>query len=197
MHHKKISQTTFSFMDTETTALCPSQYGRVCEIAVIKISPRGERQCFSHLINPKVPIAKNAIAVHGITDEMVKSKPSFEELVPQIMALICDSVLVFHNKAFDIPFLVYEFANAGFRFAPPVVLDTLQYARRHGRFKSNSLGQVAAALGISNSGWHRAMADAEMTEKIFFHFLKKFQSAGIETLAELEKLQIKKIGSIA
>lgn len=193
MYHNQISNTIFSFIDTETTALCPSEYGRVCEIAVVKTFPNGKRQSFSRLINPQVSISPNATAVHKITNKMVASEPAFDAVVPELMSLFSDSVLVFHNAAFDIPFLTHEFACADLHFRPEFFLDTLKYARKHGNFISNSLGNIACELGFSSDGWHRALADVKMTEKIFFYFLDKFRSAGVKTVGELIELQKGKI----
>lgn len=193
MRHKKISETIFTFIDSETTAIRPSDYGRICEIAIIKRFPDGTRKCYSQLINPQIPICTRATAIHGITNDMVSGKPAFSAIAEKIKSVLGGSVLVFHNAEFDIPFLSYEFGTANIAFSPTVVLDTLKYSRRHGNFTSNTLGNIACELGFTNEGWHRALADAEMTEKIFLYFLRKFKSAGVKTINELGTLQKRKL----
>jgi DNA polymerase-3 subunit epsilon len=133
------------------------------------------------------------MAIHGITNEMVAKEPVFDAVANELVGMLTDTVLVFHNAAFDMPFLMHEFSFADLHFKPPVFLDTLKYARKHGNFRSNSLGNISCELGFCNKGWHRALADAEMTEKIFFHFLNKFKSLGVQTLGELIELQKGKI----
>ncbi|HUT85510.1 MAG TPA: 3'-5' exonuclease [Elusimicrobiales bacterium] len=195
MQNKLISQVSFSFIDTETTALCPSEFGRICEIAVIKIGPGGQTHNLSSLINPQVPIPKSATAIHSITNYMVENKPTFDRIVPSLTHLMQGSVLVFHHAGFDVPFLEHEFTNAGLKFPNATVLDTLKYARKHGAFKSNSLGNIVSELGLSNDGWHRALADAKMTKEVFFHFVDKFKKMGFKTLGDLIHLQTKKLTS--
>ena len=73
-------------------------------------------------------------------------------------------------------------------------MDTLKFARTHGCFSRNRLGIIAQELGFSCEGWHRAMADTIMAEKIFYHFLRHFMQAGAQTVGDLVELQTKKIG---
>ena len=90
---------------------------------------------------------------------------------------------------FDTKFLRYEFGNIGLPMPSCIILDTLKYARLHGNFKRNRLGLIAQELGISSQGWHRAMADTIMTEKIFYYFLFKFKDLGAKTIEDLFNLQ--------
>ena len=56
-------------------------------------------------------------AIHGISDEDVKDKPSFRELAPSLMEYIGDADLAGYNSnKFDVPLLVEEFLRAGIDF---------------------------------------------------------------------------------
>ena len=48
----------------------------------------------------------------------------------------------------------------------------------------NKLGEIAKDLGIKSEGWHRALADVEMTSKIFDSFLA---SEGAVCVADIGK----------
>ena len=74
-----------------------------------------------------------------------------------------------------------------------VILDTLKFSRTHCCFPNNRLGTVAEQLGISSEGWHRALADTVMTEKIFYYFIDKFKKMGAQTLGDLFALQTRKV----
>lgn len=187
-----IENATFVCVDTETTGLSPSFGGRVCEVAALASAGGRRVASFCTLINPQIPIAPEVSKIHGITDAMVAASPVFEAAAPQLISLLQEGVLVFHNADFDMAFLDAEFSRIGLKMPPCVILDTLKFARCHGSFSRNRLGIVAKELGISCEGWHRAMADTVMTEKIFYHFLAKFKLAGAKTVGDLCNLQTKK-----
>lgn len=187
-----IEQARFVCLDTETTGLNPKSGGRVCEVACLVSQNKKRVASYSTLINPQVCIMPDVIKIHGITDAMVASKPVFKEIAPKITEIFEGSVLVGHNAKFDINFLQSEFEKAGQILPNCIILDTLKYARLHGHFQSNRLGDVSNELGVSSQGWHRAMADTIMTEKIFYYFLLKFQDMGAKTIEDLVKLQERK-----
>jgi DNA polymerase-3 subunit epsilon len=57
------------------------------------------------------------IAIHGITDEMVKNEPTFKEIAGTLNAFIGNSDLSGYNSIkYDIPLLVEEFLRAGVEF---------------------------------------------------------------------------------
>src|SRR5688572_8898211 len=59
------------FLDLETTGLSTSN-DRIIELAIIKVTPRGDVLERVRRFNPLMPIAPEATAVHGITDEDVR-----------------------------------------------------------------------------------------------------------------------------
>jgi DNA polymerase III epsilon subunit-like protein len=61
------------FLDTEATGSSPDD--RLCQLAFKAGQGRGE----SGLFNPGKPIAVEAMAVHHITNEMVKDSPTFKQ----------------------------------------------------------------------------------------------------------------------
>lgn len=102
--------------DLETTGISISN-DRIVEIACIKVFPDGSEETYLQRINPGIPIPKEVSAIHGITDEDVKDKPSFAELASQLASFIqgCDFA-GFNSNKFDFPMLVEEFLRAGIDF---------------------------------------------------------------------------------
>ncbi len=103
------------FFDIESTGLNVLR-DRIVQIALIKYKKEGgppeER---SYMINPGIPISEEAMAVHGITPEMVRNKPTFPQLADEIWAFIGDADLAGYNSdRFDIPMLMEEFARVGY-----------------------------------------------------------------------------------
>lgn len=104
------------FFDLETTGLNPVR-DRIVEIAVVKVSPRGDMIEKDRRFNPGVPIPAEASAVHGITDEHVKDKPTFRQTAKSLAKLLepCD-LGGFNIRSFDLPMLLAEFERAGVDF---------------------------------------------------------------------------------
>lgn len=193
MLNRKIEEVKFICLDTETTGLEPSGIGRICEIALLG-SRGGEREgAYSTLLNPEMTMPQEVIVIHGITNEMVADAPKFTDIAFNLIDFMQGNVLVGHNIDFDIKFIRHEFEMLGLSMPETIILDTLKFCRCHGKFSKNRLGVVAEELGFSCEGWHRAMADTIMTEKIFYHFISKFKAMGAQTLGDLFALQTKKV----
>ncbi len=104
------------FFDLETTGIDISK-DRIVEIAIFKVYPNGNKESKTWLVNPQMPIPPVVTAVHGITNEQVANEPTFNELAPQVYAMIKDSDLAgFNSDRFDIPLLAEELLRAGVDF---------------------------------------------------------------------------------
>jgi len=104
------------FFDLETTGTNITK-DRIVEISIHKVKPDGSEKTYTYRVNPTIPIPAATIAVHGITDEMVKDEPTFNELAPQINQIMGDSDLAgFNSNRFDIPLLAEEMLRAGVDF---------------------------------------------------------------------------------
>ncbi|HPF11629.1 MAG TPA: 3'-5' exonuclease [Flavobacteriaceae bacterium] len=104
------------FFDLETTGINVAS-DRIVEISILKVFPNGNRESHTWRVNPEMPIPKQASAVHGITDEMVASEPTFRELASTVYQLLKDSDLGgFNSNRFDIPLLAEELLRAEIDF---------------------------------------------------------------------------------
>ncbi len=104
------------FFDLETTGTIITQ-DRIVEIAVIKLMPNGELIEKSNLVNPTISIPAESTAVHGISNEDVKDKPTFKEVAKDYFRFFEGADLSgFNILNFDIPVLVEEFLRAGVDF---------------------------------------------------------------------------------
>ena len=107
---------TIVFFDLETTGVNVAS-DRIVEISWLKIQTDGSESIKTHLVNPTIPIDPRAIAIHGITDEDVKDKPTFSDLARTLAKEFegCDFAGYNSNK-FDIPLLAEEFLRADVDF---------------------------------------------------------------------------------
>ena len=101
------------FFDLETTGVDTAN-DRIVEISMIKIQPDGDEVVRTRRINPQMHIPEQATAIHGSTDEDVKTEPTFAQIAKSLAQFIdgCDFG-GFNSNRFDLPMLVEEFLRAG------------------------------------------------------------------------------------
>jgi len=104
------------FFDLETTGVNVAS-DRIVEISWLKIQPDGRESKQTQLVNPTIPIDPKVTAIHGISDEDVKDRPTFSEIARTLANEFegCDFAGYNSNK-FDIPLLAEEFLRAGVDF---------------------------------------------------------------------------------
>jgi DNA polymerase III epsilon subunit family exonuclease len=160
---KLISEDTV-FFDTETTGL-----GHDAEIIEITILDISGGILFNQLIKPKGPIEEGAIAIHGITNEMVANAPSFDHFAPKIQEIFAGKNLVAHNIEYDKQRLIYEFGRLDNIKLPDVKSwNCTMLMNIHSKYqKRPKLIELAEEHGISFEGEaHRSHADTEVCRKI-------------------------------
>jgi len=161
-------------LDTETTGLDPRQGHRIIEIGALELVDRQltGRQ-FHVYINPEREIEQGALEVHGITEEFLRDKPRFAEIVDDLMEFAEGAELVIHNAPFDIGFLDNELSLIGHRHttitAIASVLDTLELARDLHPGQRNNLDALCKRYEVDNSSrsLHGALLDAEILADVY------------------------------
>jgi len=104
------------FFDLETTGINISK-DRIVEISILKVNPDGTEESKTWLVNPEMPIPKEVTAIHGISDEDIADKPTFNALAKEVYNMIKDSDLAgFNSNRFDIPLLAEEMLRADIDF---------------------------------------------------------------------------------
>lgn len=155
----------YAVIDVETTGGSPS-VDRVIEIAVFVYDGERVTEVYSTLLNPKRLIDPYVTKLTGITDEMVKNAPSFEDIHEKVLELTHENIFVAHNVKFDFGMIRQEFKRLGIDFNRKQ-LDTVNLARKvMPGFQSYSLGNICDSLGIHIVDRHRAAGDAEATVKL-------------------------------
>ena len=101
------------FIDTETTGL-NFRIDRIIDIALTKVHPDEREETKNILINPGMPIPGEATSIHGITNEDVAGKPTFDHYAKEIIGFLKDCDLAgFNIDSFDIPLLKEKLNRAG------------------------------------------------------------------------------------
>lgn len=165
-------------LDTETTGLEPAEGHKIIEVGCVELINRrptgNDRQIY---LNPDRMIDAGAIEVHGITNEFLRDKPRFGDVVDDLMNYLRGAELVIHNAAFDVGFLDAELkwhAEATGKERTNIaanceVLDTLAMAREKHPGQRNSLDALCKRYEIDNSHRekHGALLDSEILAEVY------------------------------
>jgi DNA polymerase-3 subunit epsilon len=169
-----------SVIDLETTGINLAN-DRIVEIAIIKIMPDGTRSVKHKLINPEIPIPKQASDIHGITNEKVKDAQTFRQAANELKQFLDQSDLAGYNSnRFDIPLLVEEFLRVG------IEIDMkgrrlIDVQRVFHMMEQRTLSAAYRFYCSKNlEGAHGAQADATATWEVLEAQLVKYPQLGAD-----------------
>ncbi|MFF3346645.1 TerD family protein [Streptomyces sp. NPDC002779] len=155
----------WALVDVETSGLRPGK-DRVLSLAILTLDAHGNQTGeFVTLLNPGCD--PGPVHIHGLTPARLAGAPTFEEIAPQVGALLSGRVLVAHNAQFDYDFLAHEFAHV--RSWVPVSrrLCTLTLNRLVGPATPDlKLGTLAAHYGVRQERAHDARDDVQVLSGI-------------------------------
>lgn len=162
-------------LDTETTGLDPANGDRIVDIGCVELInhvPTGK--VYQQYINPQRAISQEVINVHGLTEEFLSDKPTFEEIADDFLDFVGDSTLVIHNAAFDLKFLNAELSWAEKpTLSQCSVVDTLLMARKKFPGSRVNLDELCKRFGIDNSSRsiHGALLDSQLLAEVYLELL--------------------------
>lgn len=191
-------------LDTETTGLEVTQGHRIIEIGGVElINRRLTGRHFHHYVNPHREIDAGAMEVHGITNEFLEDKPSFEDVADQFVEFIQGAELIIHNAPFDIAFMDSEFQLAGKNYPRTrdicSVIDTVVMARQKHPGQKNNLDALCKRYGVDNSqrDLHGALLDAEILADVYLAMTGGQTALSLDGSQEVagreQKLEIKAV----
>ena len=162
-------------LDTETTGFEPAEGHRLVEIGCVELfnhMPTG--RTYHQYINPDRDMPAEAFAVHGLSEDFLRSQPLFAQIADAFLDFVDGGTLVIHNAAFDMKFLNWELANARKRQLPTDrVVDTLTMARRKFPGSPATLDALCRRFGVDNSNrtLHGALLDSEILAEVYLELL--------------------------
>ncbi|EJD6704594.1 3'-5' exonuclease [Serratia marcescens] len=157
-------------LDTETTGL-----GDDAEIVEITVIDTAGKPLLNTLVKPKSVIPVSAIAIHGITNEMVNDAPSWPEVCSELYPMISGRKVVIYNSGYDTRVIdqtnedwgITEHLNIEW---PTFECAMLAYAEFYGQksdrggYKWQKLTAAAEQQGVVIEGTpHRALSDCLTT----------------------------------
>ncbi len=176
-----INEDTFVCFDCETTGL-EANNDRIIEIAVQKYTFSKVLESYETLIDPERIIPEETIAIHHISNDMVKGKPKAGEVLREVLKIIGNHIIVGHGIQLDIQFVMEECKRASIpcNLDKNQFIDTLRMARLYGQSPVNSLQRLRQHFNIAEEGAHRAMSDVIVNIEVF-----KYLSEGFKTTKQL------------
>jgi len=163
----------YVMLDTETTGLSAAAGHRIIEIAAIEVDNRTvTTNVFQVYVNPQRAVDQGAFEVHGLSDEFLEDKPTFDLVVEDLLAFVKGSNVVMHNASFDIGFLNMELDKLGmgvFGDYCEEVIDSLTMARRLHPGRRNSLDALCERYAIDRSSrtLHGALIDTQLLAEVY------------------------------
>ena len=166
------------FIDLETTGINVAS-DRIVEISSLKISPNGNEQWMTTLVNPGIPIPPKVTAIHGISDSDVAEAPTFKEIAKNLTSFLegCD-LAGFNAMKFDIPVLAEEFlrANVDFNFTKRKYIDVQVIFHKKEQRTLEAAVRFYCKKELENA--HSAKSDTEATYEVL--------KAQLDTYSDLE-----------
>ncbi|MGL5391979.1 MAG: 3'-5' exonuclease, partial [Shewanella sp.] len=154
----------------------PKQGDRAIEIGAVLIEQGEITAHFSQLMNPGFKISRFIEDYTGISNQMLSKAPPSHEVMAQFATFIGEHHLIAHNAAFDQRFLDAEFAQIGQRYPGQFACSLLIARRLYPLASNHQLGTLVRYKGIENDGvFHRALADATLTAKLWLAMLQDLQ----------------------
>jgi DNA polymerase III epsilon subunit family exonuclease len=174
---------SFVALDVETTGLDAASC-RVIELAIVPFNMSHSVAGFSQLFSIGESLPHEITQITGITEDMLKGKPSFHEKAPEILDQLKNvSFVLAYNAKFDRPFLESELARAHLALPELPWVDPYIFVCELDRFKKGKkLSDSARRWGVNLENAHRAHDDARAAGDLM---LKMSDKIDAKTLPEL------------
>ena len=185
-------------IDFETTGLSP-QYGhRAIEIGAVLLEQGEIVGRFQKLMNPGFRISPFIEGYTGITNDMLKGQPCCEEVMTEFSEFIAGRNIVAHNASFDRRFLDYELRRAKLEYEGNCCCSLLVSRRIFQDAPNHKLQTLVSHAAIPETGrFHRALADAEMTARLWMSMIGRIRSQyGITTIFFDQLCELAGIGKL-
>ncbi len=167
-------------LDFETTGLSPNLGDRAIEIGAVKLVDGEVVDSFQQLMNPGFRVSSFIENYTGITNNMLRTAPSCDEVMASFSEFITDQNLIAHNASFDKRFLDAELERVNRGYTGQFACSLLVARRLIQDAPSHKLGELVRYRNIDNDGvFHRALADAQMTAKLWLQMVEDLEQLGI------------------
>lgn len=172
-------------IDFETTG--KTAEARPCQVGLVRFEGGQPIASYSSLIDPGCPIPEDAIAVHHITNDMVRGAGTLEEVFsrPKVAELFAGAQPLAYNAYFDRAFIpVSSGLDLSWPFLDPITLVRLldRFATGSGRHK---LPAACARHSVDLHQAHDALSDARAAGLLFYQLANEANLDELMTMGEM------------
>lgn len=172
----------FTAIDFETAT---SNYTSICSMGICVVENNKIVERKEIFIRP-IPFEfkEYNIKIHGITPEMVKNKPTFDQYWSEVKPYLDGRVVVAHNAMFDVGALcatldLFNIPYPTFAYLCTVKLSQLAYPE----LASHKLNNLCAALGVTFSH-HHAYDDAYACARVLLRIMEDYSLENMDEIGE-------------
>ena len=138
------------------------------EIGAVKVQNGAIIDEFQTLLNPQRAIPAFITKLTGITQDMVKDAPLFEQIADDFSEFLGDAIFAAHNVNFDYGFIKAEYDRIGVRFRAPKICTCSSMRKYYPGYRSYGLKNLCAEFHIDLDSHHRALCDAKAAAELLF-----------------------------
>jgi DNA polymerase-3 subunit epsilon len=159
------------YLDTETTGL--EEFDQIVEICVLDSNGS---VLVDSLIKPTCKIPAGVIKLHGITDEMVKDKPTWPEIWPSVQAALTGRHVAIYSADYDVRMMKQSHRHHAMRWklkGADFFCIMKLYAQFRGEwndyrgtYRWHKLVEAGRQCKIELPNAHRAKADALLARAV-------------------------------
>lgn len=168
-------------LDVETTGLDVKDGHRIVEIGCVELINKIETGVERHVfIDPQRPIERESTKIHGITNAMLRGKPTFREIADKFLDFLGDAPIIAHNAPFDFGFIDAELVRTGKRkLDRNRMIDTVELAKRKYPGSPFTLDALCRHYKISldSRKKHGALIDARLLARVYIELSGGNQTA--------------------
>jgi len=164
------------YLDTETTGISPTD--NIVEISILDYDGS---VLVNTLVKPVGLISPDAMAVHGIHEEMLGNAPRWRDVWEEVEPVLSGRLVGIYNADFDLRMMEQSHARNWMRWIQPQGMQVFcimklyaeyygEWDHRRGNYRWQSLADAGRHCEISLPNSHRAKDDANLTRSIL-HFM--------------------------
>lgn len=172
---KGLCKAPFVVVDLETTDKDP-KWAEPVQIAIVGSDGK---TLYKTYVKPRKAMATEAAEKTGITPDMLRDAPTFQQVYPRVLEILSEKTVVAYNASFDQPILRNMARQLGLAdpTGPGKWQDAMiEYSNFHGEwhvhphyggsYRWKVLGHATLAFNLANEAAHDAEADALATVRV-------------------------------
>ena len=178
----------FLVVDLETTGNNPDK-DKIIQVGAVLIEDNQIKDEYNSYVYTDREIPQFIQEMTGISNKMVETAPSIEQVMAELLPLLDNSIFVAHNADFDLGFIQRVLEETGYLPFSGYVLDTLALSRIIlPMAESYKLSNITEELEITLDSPHRADEDSKATADLFIQLMKQLKAMPLIYLQRLQEI---------